>query len=30
VFERFPEAARQVVLFAQEEAQALRHEHIGN
>jgi ATP-dependent Clp protease ATP-binding subunit ClpC len=29
VFERFTEAARQVVVLAQEEARALRHHHIG-
>jgi ATP-dependent Clp protease ATP-binding subunit ClpC len=29
VFERFTEGARQVVVLAQEEARALRHNHIG-
>jgi len=29
VFERFTERARQVVVFAQEEARTLRHDHVG-
>lgn len=30
MFERFTQGARQVVVFAQEEARALRHSHIGS
>ena len=30
MFERFTQHARQVVVFAQEEARALRHSHIGS